>query len=306
MHRIDIEAIKALRAQTQAGMMDCKAALMEAQGNQAQAVTLLMARGHQIAEKKAERVAVDGAALAEMAHGRAALVEVNTESDFVAANARFVAGVRAIARAAARHSPADMAAMLACTVEEGEGQTVADALAEMSLAFREKIVLRRFAVLAGAMPYAYTHAGGQYGAVVTLAADGPLPEAVWQPVAKEMALQIAACAPRHVSRAHISVDERAQIEAGIAAALDEDAAAQGKPQAIRDRILAGRVQKYYRTHCLMEQPYIRDPEQTVEAYLKAAGAGVGVDAFCRYQRADGLQPGEASSQQYARQLSKER
>lgn len=309
MNGINIEAIKSLREKTQAGIMDCKTALVEATGDIARATELLLERGFKIAEKKAERTAIDGVAYADVINGHAVMIEVNTESDFVAGNEHFMQDVRGIARAIGENNPADMEEALQCTAAGEPTQTVQEILQGMSLAFREKIVFRRFGVLEGAMPFAYTHMKGQLGVILTLSSSSPLAEDVWCPIAKELAFQIAASAPQYVSRDRISADERAQIEAAIAGELLEDDSAQRKPQAIREKILTGRIEKYYRTHCLLEQAYIKAPEMTVEAYLQTACGGeklqVTVENFLRYQKAEGLQRDEGQSNQaFARQISK--
>lgn len=305
---MNIQDIQYLRQETGAGIMDCKNALSHANGDIQQSLVILREKGFQLVKKKAERAAADGIAYAEVFGDRAVLLEVNTETDFVSGNDEFISYVRKIAQAIARHTPEDAAGLMGCALE-GQEMTVADLVQRMVLTFRENIVIRRFEVLYGDILYAYMHQKGRYGVILSLAADRSCDHARIAEIGKELAMQIAAMAPLYVSRSHLTGDAAADILTQIVQEVAEDDTLAGKPHEVIGRIVSGRVEKYYRTYCLMEQAYIKDDSITVQLYLQKTRTEIGgqlqVMQFFRYKKAEGLQDDEAPDNlAYARQMAR--
>lgn len=302
-----IQDIQYLRQETGAGIVDCKNTLIETKGDLQQSITILQNRGFKIAEKKAERTAADGIAYAAVYGNRAVLVEVNTETDFVAGNDQFISYVGTIAKSIASCSPADTTALLQCGTDY-QGLTVGDLLNKMALIFGEKIVLRRFGILEGSMPAAYMHLKGKYGVILDLSVEGRGDAGVLGSIAKELGMQIAAMAPLHLCRSRISEETRTGIIAAIVQNVKDDASLINKPPQVVEKIIRGRTEKYYCSKCLLEQAYIRNSDITVQQYLQMAGANLGVKIdvkeFYRYERGEGLQDNEMSNTELARQLAK--
>ncbi|MEN6392064.1 MAG: translation elongation factor Ts [Syntrophomonas sp.] len=303
---VNKQNLQYLRQETGAGIMACKNALLEAQDDLQLSMAILHKKGFKAVEKKAERTAADGIAFARVFGNQAVLVEVNTETDFVAGNSQFIAYVEMIAKAAAVHSPVDIAALMQCLTEY-QDYTVGDLLQKMALTFGEKIVLRRFSILIGDMPTAYMHLKGKYGVILDLAVDSRCDENNLTGVGKELGMQIAAMAPLYVSRSRIDDETKDAINAAIIQQVKDDESLINKPPQVVDKIIAGRIEKYYRSKCLMEQDYIRNDNITVQQFLQAAGAELGmkieVKEFYRYERAEGLHNEEMSNIELARQLA---
>lgn len=326
--KLNLESIRLLREKTGAGLMDCRQALTAAAGDIQLALAVLREKGFEAAARKSERVAVEGIAHAAVFGERAVLLEVNTETDFAAGNTMFANGVARIAAAIARANPVDLAALLACPAD-GEEATVGDLLQKMILTFRENIVIRRFVTLTGTWPFAYMHQNGKFGVIlsleVTAAGDGghsagaggekPLAASElttewWDRLNQlgiELAMQIAAMAPRFVSREALGEAGQRDIQVQIEAEIAADEQLQRKPDAVRTRIAAGRLEKHFATFGLLDQPYMRDDTLTVRAWLEQTTAGwpihIGISGFSRYARGEGAGGAEASAAEYARQLA---
>jgi elongation factor Ts len=304
---MNIQNIQYLRQETGAGIMDCKNALNKANGDLQRAMAVLQEQGFQLAKKKADRITTDGIAYAEVFGNRAVLLEVNTETDFVAGNDEFVSYVKKIARAIADHMPGDIPSLLECATE-APGLTVGDLLQKMTATFRENIVVRRFEVLSGDTPIAYMHQKGKFGVILNLAADGELNRTGLYGIGRELAMQITAMAPQYVSRCHLSDATKAEIKAQIVREVKEDGDLGHKPPQVVDKIVSGRIEKFYRANCLLEQAYIKDDSITVQQFMQSAaaasGAQIEVTGFFRYEKADGLQ-NEAGINNcaYARQMA---
>src|SRR5665647_713913 len=181
-----IQDIQYLRQETGAGIMDCKNALNKANGELRQALAVLQELGFQLAKKKADRITTDGIAYAEVFGNRVVLLEVNTETDFVAGNDEFVSYVKKIAKTIAEHTPGDIPSLLECATET-PGLTVGALLQKMTSTFRENIVVRRFVVLSGDTPIAYMHQKGKFGVILKLAADGELDRTGLYGIGRELA-----------------------------------------------------------------------------------------------------------------------
>jgi elongation factor Ts len=272
---ITAEVVRQLREETGAGMMDCKAALVETSGDMAKAREVLRKKGLAAAAKKASRTASDGAVGAHIAaDGRSgAVVEVNCETDFVAKAPDFQALVKGIAEHVWKNAPADVAALLEQPF--ASGQTVGQAVQEKIAVIKENIVIRRFARFELATGdtgtvAAYIHPpAAKVGVLVELAAEGDgtgLPA-----LAREVAMHVAAASP--AAALYVSKDE---VPADVLAAEKEiyraQALASGKPANVVDKIAEGKLKEYFATFCLLEQPYVREPKITVGQHVKGKAA----------------------------------
>ena len=257
--------VKELREKTGAGMMDAKKALVEVDGDMDKAMELLRQKGMASADKKMGRIAAEGRVGSYISSSVGAMIEVNCETDFVAKNEAFIELTNNLAELVATANPADVDALLA-TVCPKCGKTVEEALKEKIASIGEKITVRRFVRYEGAVA-TYIH-GGKIGVLLsTDKAD--------EVTAKDVCLHIASSAPEFVSRADIPasvIEEETRIEMG-----KEDLA--NKPEQIRAKIVEGRVNKLMAQKCLIEQPFVKNPDQTIEQYISGKFAIVKFDRF---------------------------
>jgi len=288
---MNIEKIRLLRQETGAGLMDCKNALIEANGDDQHAMALLFEKGFHLAKKKAERVAADGIAYARVFGDRAVLLAVNSETDFTAGHPAFLSFVAVLAEVIARQMPKDIDDLMSCFVEE-QGKTVAELLQKMILRFRENLVIRGFETLTGPMPIAYMHQNGRIGVILNLSDHGSSDRESIRSIGMEIAMQIAAMHPRFVSRSELTAETILSIRQEITEAVNEDEGLRSKPSQVRDKIVNGRLEKYFATNCLMEQASIRDDSWTVRQYIDTmAGQTIGrinVTQFYRFEKGEGL------------------
>jgi elongation factor Ts len=290
--------VRDLRDKTGAGIMECKAALAEAGGDIDKAVEVLRKRGLKVAEKKAGRVAADGlvAAWTSPAADVGALVEVNCETDFVARTDRFVSLTQGlVGLVGADGAAADVATLVA---RDLNGRPVADLVKELIGSIGENIVVRRAARLglptgAKGIVVHYLHAGGKIGVLLGVrcaSEQGARTEAVAK-LAKDLALQVCSTEPAYVSREEVPAEILARERDILRAQPD----VQGKPAAIQDKMIQGRLEKFYAERCLLDQPFIRDPEgkqkvkDVVAAAQKAAGEPVSILGFARLRLGDGIE-----------------
>jgi elongation factor Ts len=269
---ITAEVVRQLREETGAGMMDCKAALVETSGDMAKAREVLRKKGLAAAAKKASRTASDGAIAAHIAedHRSGVVVEVNCETDFVAKTPDFQALVKQIAEHVWQNSPADVAALL--DQPFAGGQTVGQAVQEKIAVIKENIVVRRFARFelasgASGVVSAYIHPpAARVGVLVELAPE-PGSAADMKSLAREVAMHVAAASP--AAALYVAKDEVPQdVLAKEKEIYRAQALASGKPANVVDKIAEGKLKEYYATFCLLEQPYIREPKITVGQHLK--------------------------------------
>jgi len=284
---ITAAAVSELRKSTGAGMLDCKKALEETGGDMQQAVDFLRKKGLAAAAKKAGRAATEGiVAVAISADGKiGALVEVNSETDFVAKTDKFQTFVADIANQVLVANPADNDALFAQDYLKEPGKTVQAALNEAISMIGENLQIRRFArFTTTGLVGAYIHAGGKIGVMVELSGSGDL-----APLAKDIAMHAAAAAPVSVSREEVAVDVLEREKA-----IYRDKARQtGKPENIIEKIIEGQVNKFYGEICLLEQNFVKDPDKTVQQLLKAVGADVTVNRFARFVLGEGLEKKES-------------
>jgi elongation factor Ts len=283
---ISADVVRQLREETGAGMMDCKSALVEAQGDREKARELLRKKGLAAAAKKASRAATDGAIAAHITDGGQAgvIVEVNCETDFVAKTPDFQSQVKEVAAHVAAQAPADVAALLDQPLAGQAGRTVGQLVQEKIAFIKENIVVRRFARFerTGGGPglvAAYIHPpAAKVGVLVELGALSA-DAAALPALAKDVAMHVAAASPAaalFVSKDEVPADVR-EKEKDIYRA---QALASGKPANVVDRIAEGKMKEYYATFCLLEQPYIREPKLTVGKHLEGKAA---VRRFARFR-----------------------
>jgi len=280
--------IKELREQTGAGMMDVKAALVEAAGDMEQARTVLRKKGLATASKKAGRVTAEGAVQAHVEGNVGVLVEVNCETDFVGRNEHFRAFAEEVAKAVARSSAANVDEFLN-EKWPGSDETVSQKVSEQIASIKENISVRRFARYQSpqnAVIGTYIHGGGKIGVMVEVVGTG---DGVTAEVAKDIAMHIAAAEPRFLRR-----DDVTQKDLDTEREIARDAAAKsGKPENIVEKMVTGKMEKFYGEACLLEQPYIRDDKATVTQYLERRGRDAGcefvVTRFTRFKLGEGIE-----------------
>lgn len=307
MSAITASDVRVLRERTGAGMMDCKRALTEVDGNLDAAVALLREKGLAGAAKKAGRVTAEGlvGVLANSDNSCAVVVELNCETDFVAKNENFADLLDVIGKAllAAGDDSVEGAGEDAAAIEVGSGASIETTLKDAISSIGENITLRRFCRMrcdAGRVG-SYVHAGGKIGVLVEIdgAGDGD------EELSRSLAMQIAAAMPRYVTRDEVDAAELEQ-EREI---FRNQALASGKPDNVIDRIVDGKVEKFYREICLLEQDYVRDSQLTIAKLLEQVGKDSGRDLsikrFVRYQLGEGIEKkAENLAEEVAAQIGK--
>ena len=281
--------VKELRESTGAGMMDCTKALVNSEGDMAKAVDYLREKGLAAAAKKESRIAAEGVVGTYICNkcGVGAMVEVNCETDFVANTPDFKELVETIAKTIIVSNPADVDALLNCKVAGDDTQTVSEMITGKVAKIGEKMTVRRFVryEAEGGLVESYIHMGGKVG--VLLKATGENTETVHE-VLHDVALQIAAASPvaaEYVTRDQVRADHlEHEKEILIAQARNE-----GKPEKIIEKMVTGRINKFYQEVCLMEQPFVKDPDMSVEKMINAKAPGTKIVAFTRYKMGDGLE-----------------
>ena len=277
MAQITAAIVKELRERTGAGMMDCKKALVATEGDMEKAIDFLREKGLSQAAKKAGRVAAEGAVRAYVTEDgkTGAIVEVNCETDFVGKNENFQALAKSIAELIVKTNPADVDALLA---SEMDGKTVKDVVTEAIAKIGENISVRRFVRYESAegKVYSYIHGGGKIGVLVDMkGGDAEL--------GKDIAMQVAAANPQFLNRNEVP-DSELEHEKDI---LTEQARNEGKPENIIAKMVMGRINKYYKEVCLVDQEFIRDGDLTISKLLKSKNADVA--RFARFQLGEGIE-----------------
>ena len=285
--------VAALREKTGCGMMDCKKALTEAEGNMEKAIDLLREKGLAASVKKAGRIAAEGVAYAVVSDcGKvAAVVEVNAETDFVAKNAEFQAFVKICAGTIIHQNPADVEALLQCKAE-GSELTVDALLKEKILTIGENIKVRRFDRFEGVVT-SYVHAGGRLGVIVKFeTSDEIAANDAFKTCAHNVAMQIAALNPEYLDEASVPA-ERVEKEKEI---LTQQIVDEGKPANIAEKIVAGRMGKFFKEICLVDQAYVQDGNLSVKQYVdgvaKELGGEIKIAGFTRFEKGEGLEKRE--------------
>lgn len=281
--------VQALRERTGCGMMDCKKSLMECNGDMEAAVDHLREKGLAQAQKKAGRIAAEGTVAAFVEGNLGAIVEVNAETDFVANGDPFKDLAMKIAGIVAHQNPADVDALMQCKVD---GLSVAEMVQEVFLVVRENIQVRRFERYEGAVS-TYIHGGGRIGVMVKFdtTADVASNDS-FKEMGKDVAMQIAAANPLYLNKESVPADVL-EKEKTI---LKEQVINEGKPANIADKIVMGKIGKFYKENCLIEQPFIKDGDMTVEKFVEAKAKELGSDikivSFVRFEKGEGIQKRE--------------
>lgn len=277
MAQITAAIVKELRERTGAGMMDCKKALVATEGDMEKAIDFLREKGLSQAAKKAGRVAAEGAVVAHVTEdGKVgAIVEVNCETDFVGQNENFQALAKSIAALIVETNPPDVETLLA---SELDGKAVKDVVTEAIAKIGENISVRRFVRFESAegKVYSYIHAGGKIGVLVDMK-GGDLE------LGKDIAMQVAAANPQYLDRTEVPASEL-EHEKDI---LTEQARNEGKPEKIIEKMVLGRINKYYKDVCLVDQEFIKDGDLTISKLLKSKNAEVA--RFARFQLGEGIE-----------------
>lgn len=274
---ITASMVKDLRTQTGAGMMDCKKALVEAEGDIAKAVDILREKGLSQAAKKASRVAAEGAVGSAVSEDgkTGTILEVNCETDFVGTNEDFRNLAASIADQILAVNPADVEALLDSEID---GKKVRDLVTEAVAKIGENISVRRFVRYESAegKVYSYIHGGGKIGVLVEMiGADDEL--------GKDIAMQVAAANPSYLDRTQVSqaeIDHEKEV-------LAVEARNEGKPENIIEKMVIGRINKYYKEVCLVDQEFIKDGDLTISKLMKSKNASV--VRFARYQLGEGIE-----------------
>ena len=302
MAEISAKAVAELRKQTGCGMMDCKNALKDSNGDFEAAVKLLREKGMAATAKKASRIAAEGLVDVMTINNVTAMVEVNSETDFVAKNAIFQEFVKSVLKTIIANKPADVDALLACNVAEGEG-TVADALTEHTYKIGEKLSIRRFVIVDGIVS-TYIHGLGNTGVVIRFESDVADKDGFAE-CAKNVALQVAAMPVAYLDKESVPASVLEEEKAILLKQMEQDPKMAGKPQQVLENIVKGKLGKYYENNCLLEQLYVKDDSMTVAKYVasvaKELGGSIKVTGFVRFDKGEGL---EKREEDFAAEIAK--
>lgn len=281
-----------LRKKTGCGMMDCKKALEAANGDFDEAVKVLREKGLAVAAKKQDRIAAEGIVDILTENGVTAMIEVNTETDFVAKNATFRAYVQKLLKTIIANKPADVDALMACT-PDGDNETVEASLKNMIFTIGEKITIRRF-VLVDGITSTYVHGMGATGIVIRFEADdAAVKNEGFAEFAKNIALQAAAIPSSYVAKEDVPASALEEEKAIVLAQINADPKTAGKPDAVKEKMVAGKLGKFYEANCLLEQAYVKSEDnekvgQYVDACAKAFGGKIKVVEAIRFDKGEGL------------------
>ena len=291
MATITAKDVAELRAKTGLGMMDCKKALVEADGDVEKAVKILREKGLATAAKKESRIAAEGIVDILVKDGVAAIIEVNSETDFVAKNAMFREFVSGLLETIVANKPANVEALMALNFN-GTAQTVEAALTEKIAMIGEKLSIRRFEIVEGTVA-TYIHGAGTTGVIAKFTTDVDATTPAFAEFAKNIALQLAAGnPPQYVNIEDVPASAVEEEKAVLVAQAKNDPKNANKPEAILEKMVMGRLGKFYERVCLVEQPYVKDDDLTVGKYVAATakelGGSIKVDAFVLFEKGEGI------------------
>ena len=290
-----------LRKQTGCGMMDCKKALVESDGDFEAAVKYLREKGMAATAKKADRIAAEGIVDIMTIDNTTAIVEVNSETDFVAKNATFQEFVKDILKTIIANKPANVDELLASNYVAGG--TVSEALAEQIYKIGEKISIRRFQVVEGVVS-TYIHGMGATGVIVSFETD-LADKDLFKECAKNVALQTAAMDVKYLDKDSVPASVLAEEEAILISQMKEDPKMANKPEAVLANIVKGRIGKFYENNCLLEQAYVKDDSMSVAKYVasvaKELGGSIKVTGYVRFDKGAGI---EKREEDFAAEIAK--
>jgi len=278
--------VKELREKTGCGMMDCKKALSETNGDMDKAIDFLREKGLATAAKKSGRIASEGIVKAYLTDDKkiGVLVEVNSETDFVAKNDEFQSFVEEVAKIVVEKAPEDVEALKALPYGEG---TVGDALTALIAKIGENMNIRRFARIEGNV-CSYTHGGGRIGVLVE--AESALDSEEKYEAARDAAMQIAAINPLYLTQETVPAEDLEKEKGILMAQIKEDPKNASKPDAIIEKMMIGKINKFYEQNCLLQQEFVKDNDQKVGKYLESKG--VKLINFVRFEKGEGLEKKE--------------
>jgi len=287
--------VQKLREMTGVGMMDCKKALVEADGDFDKAIEWLREKGLAAQTKKAGKVAAEGVSFAMSAeNGAGVIIEVNSQTDFVAKNDVFQGFVRDVAAVVASENPADVEALKNCKYP-GTDRTIADVTADKVLAIGENIQIRRFVRYGEGVNVPYIHMNGKVGVLVNMAVEGIDPAKVVE-LGRDVAMQICAMNPAYLDKSNVSqdiLDKEKEIQLAIMA---NDPKMAAKPEKVKEGIVMGKLGKYYEENCLLQQAFVKENkisvEKHVEAVAKELGGTIVVKGFTRFATGEGIEKKE--------------
>ena len=290
-----------LRKQTGCGMMDCKKALVESDGDFEAAVKYLREKGMAATAKKADRIAAEGIVDILTIDNTTAIVEVNSETDFVAKNATFQEFVKEILKTIIANKPADVDALLASNYVGGG--LVSEALAEQIYKIGEKLSIRRFQIVEGTVS-SYIHGMGATGVIVSFETD-LADKDLFKECAKNVALQTAAMDVKYLDKDSVPASVLAEEEAILISQMKEDPKMANKPEAVLANIVKGRIGKFYENNCLLEQAYVKDDSMSVSKYVasvaKELGGSIKVTGYVRFDKGAGI---EKREEDYGAEIAK--
>ncbi len=289
--------VQALREQTGVGMMDCKKALQASDGDMEKAIDFLREKGLAASQKKSGRIAAEGAVLAyyDEANKVGVLVEVNSETDFVAKNEVFKAFVLDIAKTVAAENPADVETLKTLKLY-GSDRSVQENLQDKILSIGENMNIRRFVRVEGNVA-TYVHMGGTVGVLVEFDTDDATAATdAFKTMGKDVAMQIAAMSPLYLDPASVPAEVVEHEKGILLAQMAEDPKMANKPEKVKEGIIVGKINKYYKEVCLLEQAFVKDDSMNVAKYVesvaKEIGASIKCTGFTRFAKGEGLQKKE--------------
>ena len=283
--------VKTLRERTNVGMMDCKKALAACDGDMDKAIEWLREKGLAKAVKKSGRIAAEGMAYAVVEGNVGAVVEVNCETDFCAKSAPFVEFTKGIAQVVLESNPADVDALKKCPFP-GTALTVEGVLPEKVMSIGENLQIRRFVRFDENTSVAYVHAGGKIGVLVNLAVEGGIDATE---IGKNVAMQIAALNPRFWDKADVTADVLEEEKKVLVAQMDADPKMASKPAQVKEKIAAGKLNKFYEENCLLQQTFVRSDlfQGSVEGYIadaaKKLGGKIRFVKAVRFEKGEGIE-----------------
>ena len=295
--------VKTLREMTECGMLDCKKALMETDGDMEKAVEFLREKGLASVAKKSGRIAAEGIVLAftDEAKKASVAIEVNSETDFVSKNEDFRSFVKLAGQAVIDNDPADVDALLACVVD---GRTVNEHLQDRQLKIRENLKVRRFVRYEGDVA-TYVHGGGTIGVMVKFATDVADKEGFAE-FGKDVAMQIAAANPAYLCEHCVPAEVLDHEKEILMAQIENDPKMASKPDAVKEKMVDGRIGKYYKENCLMNQEFVKDPDLDIKGYVekvaKELGGSIKVTEFVRLEKGEGI---EKKQENFADEVAKQ-
>ena len=303
MAAVTAKMVKDLREMTGAGMMDCKKALAATDGDMDKAVEFLREKGLAGAEKKAGRIAAEGIVDTAMTadEKKAVIVEVNAETDFVAKNAKFQAYVAQVAAQALTTTAADMDAFMDEKWAADESLTVKEALSSQISIIGENMSIRRFARIADGFSVPYVHMKGKIGVIVNLTVEG----CDATEIGKDIAMQIAALNPRFWDKSQVTQDVLDEEKEVMLGQMANDPKMANKPDQVKEKIVMGKLNKFYAENCLLQQAFVKDGDVSVEQYMnnaaKALGGKVSFNTAVRFEKGEGI---EKKEENYAEEIAK--